>query len=682
MNRRIAPFGGVALLVLIWIISEAWGGGWRRNSWHQGDEARRKQVLAELTTRPDVLINLDPIDMPSTADMIRLGRSATPAIINGLVNSMNPTVREACAAVLTGTRDPAALDALMDALDDPEHSVRVTAIKALGKVESRKATARLLAFIDKPNLSYGLRESAIKALGRLGDPSAVKPLLNYFKKTWDHAAQQALWDLRRHLNPRQITQLVVAPLKAYNADPQPPGWVLGTSIELAAKLKIRDAVKPLIKRFPDQTGLQNRIVRALGLIGDRKAERFLTGLLDATASARLINNVTFALQRLGVDVAPFLRKALTDRRAYIRFNAAFVVGDLKASALVPDLISALSDPNDFVRTEAAVALGKIADPKARQALEGASKEKNPIVRRDALLALAKIDYPAYRQRVFDELVSSNIRSVRNRAITQLCGGADPTALPVILEAVGPDDYEGRTQVLRCLGRFHTLDELGPASGAAVAFLLRLAAGSGDRHRALVLLARWADDRTRFILRQWLSAPGGEVDQLIRAMGRLKDAQSKGKVMPWFESTERASVRLYAAFYLAALGDAKGVDALVKALEIAPVELKRVAAQRMTELDVANIDGLQSRLTDLLTHADVYVRLYVARVLLQTGSTRATAALSKELDKRVPFIRDEVLDIVERAPKKVRAEVITGWLEDVDVHLRRDLRRILEKYAEG
>ena len=47
----------------------------------------------------------------------------------------------------------------------------------------------------------------------------------------------------------------------------------------------------------------------------------LRGLLDQSADARLLNNVVFALSRLGEDVQPFLRQAVGDRRAYIRFNA-------------------------------------------------------------------------------------------------------------------------------------------------------------------------------------------------------------------------------------------------------------------------------------------------------------------------------------------------------------------------
>ncbi len=663
-----APLAVVALLGLVVVLSDAWGGG--RYGRRRPSSERRREILKRMPAEPDLLINLDASDMPSTTDIIRLGRTVTPAVVNGLVNSMSEQVRQICAAVLTGTRDPAALDALVDALDDPDASVRRFALRALGSVESRKATPRLLALLRKPGVSYSLKAEAVKALGRIGDPAAVDPLLTYFRSTWDAAAQRALWDLRRQLSGRQLRIIVLEPLKAAGREGGPSGTVLRFSLERAGELKVSAAAPLLRKMFPERRGLQNRIIYNLGRIGDRSSVPFLKGLLDRTAQARLLNNVTFALQRLGQDPKPFLRTALADRRAYIRFNAAFVVGDLKEAGLVPELLVALKDRNDYVRSEAAVALGKVGSPDARSALEQASKETNPIVRRDALLALARADYPAYRQRVIEELVASKLRSVRERAIAFLAEQADPSVLPIALAALDPGDYRDCNLGLALLRPFDTLD-----SAEATAFLLRLASRGGHRHEALVLLARFADERARFVLRQWVEAPDGEQSQLLRAMGRYKEAQAAAVARRWLAKGDAPTAQLYAAYALAAVGDEVGRKRLLAAIEQAPVEAKRTAAMLWTQLEPEQAAAGLPTLAKLLEHADVYVRLYAARALLRQGDEQAFVSLRKELDRRVPFVRDEVLDILERSPRAYRDPVLKQWLGS-DVHVRAELERIL------
>lgn len=637
-------------------------------AWAQSREDRQKKVLQSLPSQPDVLVNLQFGDLPSTTDMIQLGRTATPAIINGLINSMDANVRGACAAVLTATRDPKARDALVDALEDPEIWIRALAIKALGQVEGTQSTAPLLAVVRKERGNESLKLDAIGALGRLGDPAAVQPLLDEFEARWDDATQRALWDLRRHLSSRQLRTVVVGPLTVKDPNVVPDS-VFARSIELAGELKMREAVKPLMKRFGDADRHQNAIVHALGKIGDRDAVKFLNGLLDRSAEARLLNNVVFALDRLKEDPKPFLREALSDRRAYIRFNAAFVAGDLKQAALLPELKTALADRNDYVRSEVAVALGKIGDRGAVEALEAASREENPIVRRDALLALARIDFPAYRDRVLDELATSPVDSVRTRAVDFLSSQADPALASRIVNTLDPTGWRDRSLGLAYLDQFFTLD-----SESVTGWLLRVAAGDSDRDDALRLLGRLKDERARFALRQWLSHPTGEENQLLRAMGRYQDQPSAAHARQWLAANSVAT-QLHAAYLLAQVGEAGGMDRLVAAIETAPLYLKRTSARLLTELDPAKLPEIEPALRKLLKHEDVYVRIYASRALIERPDAEAFAVLWLELSKRIPFIRDEVLDVFERAPKASRDSVMATWLAFADPMLRRDLERI-------
>ncbi|MDY0058946.1 MAG: HEAT repeat domain-containing protein [Myxococcota bacterium] len=677
------------LLLMVLATAEAWEGkgGPGLDSWEdaegisyqRGDEGeqegtdslttRRRKVLAGLPTKPDLLINLAADELPATGDLIRLGKTATPALVNGLVNSMSREVRTTCAAVLAETRDPAALEQLLDALDDPDEEVVSWSLLALGSMESRRATPRLLFLLRQPRAPGHLKRTATGTLGRLGDPAAVGPLLELFLRTWDPAAQQALWDLRRHLPPTQLEQLIVSPLKAPKERPA-PNAVLAFAVERAGDLRLAAATPALQRLFETQLGLQNRIVYNLGRIGDRKAIPFLNGLLDRTAEPRLMNNVAFALQRLGHDVTPFLTEALADRRAYIRFNAAFVAGDLRAQQLAPALAQALQDPNDYVRSEVAVALGKIAAPGTLPALEAASREWNPIVRRDALLALASIDYPRYRERVLQELIGSPLRSVRARAVAFLADRQDPTVIPAVLATIDPYQPAGARLGLQMLDRFPQLD-----SPEATAFLLRVAASDVEDQDALRLLGRFADERARFALRQWAASPGERPDQLLRALGRFRDQDSEPLARRWLAQGDPAA-QLHAAFLLASLGRPEGGERLLQALAGGPEEQKETAARLLTEVELGRVPGLEDGLLRLLTHDDALVRLSAARALVERGDPRAFQQLERELAKKVPFIQTEVLDLLRRAPRTVIEPVVNAWLPRADRLLRLDLEKLL------
>lgn len=672
--RTMSALAGVLACALV--LSEAIGGDKRGGDDPPRELSEREKVLQALSSDDGVLINLSASDLPSTTDMIRLGRPATPAIVNGLVNSMSSTVRSACAAVLTGTRDPRAVAALLDALDDPDESVRHLAITALGQVETTQATPRLLGLLDKPNTSYGIKRAALQALGRLGDPQAIGPLLGYFERTWDGAAQDALWDMRRRLSSAQLQRLVVTPLVAAGrgGESTPSHDVLATAVQLAATLQVKGAGPAMRKIFNDHSGLQNKILNALGRIGDTGAIPFLKGLLDPAAPARVLNNVAFALDRLGQDVAPFLKTSLADRRAYIRFNAAFVAGDLKTKGVVPELLTALKDPNDFVRSNAAIALGQIGDKAAVAGLEATSREKNPVVKADALLALAAIDYPAYRDRVIAEVVGGRHGPSRRKAIDYLASRKDPQIIEPVLQALDPNGYADRAAGLRMLDTFDSIK-----TPAATAFLLRLAARDDYDGTPYQLLGRFADPEAGFILRQWLSQPGGNTDQLLRVAGRFKDPASLPLVTPWTDEKRSLSAQLHAAFALTQISaDAAAGERLANAIEALPLHFKRTAARLLTEVDPAKVAGLTARLQALLKHEDVYVRLYAARALMARGEAGAAGVLATELQKRTPFIRDEVLDIIERSPPAHRDPVLRGWIVGADVHLRRDLQRILDK----
>src|SRR5439155_1820480 len=161
----------------------------------------------------------------------------------------------------------------------------------------------------------------------------------------------------------------------------------------AASVASPKLVKALVRQIdaPDDN-LRNKSIRALGLIGDKRAEPALLALLPKVRDARLLNNVAFALER--IDRPAFfaeVERLITHKQAVIRMNAAFVVGDVRRADGAPLLARALADPSDRVRLEAIEAAAKLPDPAPllRQALHDASEG----VRLQSVAACGNLSHP-------------------------------------------------------------------------------------------------------------------------------------------------------------------------------------------------------------------------------------------------------------------------------------------------
>jgi len=74
------------------------------------------------------------------------------------------------------------------------------------------------------------------------------------------------------------------------------------------------------------------------------------------------------LSELGQEAVPMLIRALGDRRAMIRGNAALVLGQRRELSAVGFLIPLLREDDAVVRLKAVMALGNIATPDSTAAL--------------------------------------------------------------------------------------------------------------------------------------------------------------------------------------------------------------------------------------------------------------------------------------------------------------------------
>lgn len=162
-----------------------------------------------------------------------------------------PIVRATAArAVLSLPPDEAAA-VLLPLLNDRDEFVRQETAYALGETRSRRATAPLLAIVDKEKVD-GVRGAAVVSLGLIGDEAAVVPL----SQTLDLRVN------RRKKNENEFVRRAAA-------------IALG-------QIGSRAALPALIAALSDErtpNDVRREAARSLGLIGDSSAVAPLRGVL-------------------------------------------------------------------------------------------------------------------------------------------------------------------------------------------------------------------------------------------------------------------------------------------------------------------------------------------------------------------------------------------------------------------
>ena len=136
-----------------------------------------------------------------------LGRAAEtgpqpPAALDALIEALDchyPEVRRVAAEALGHFDEPKALDALAKALDDPDPTVRWYAAGSLER-HPTGAVPRLVAALAKPNATA----EAAAALGRLADPAALDPLVASLAAAQGRGRENIVWAIGQVLrrNPR------------------------------------------------------------------------------------------------------------------------------------------------------------------------------------------------------------------------------------------------------------------------------------------------------------------------------------------------------------------------------------------------------------------------------------------------------------------------------------------------
>lgn len=148
----------------------------------RNDAARALGELADARAVEPLFLALSDADAPvrdsAGQALMRVGLPAASRLVATLRNPRSP-LRVAAARLLGGIGGSEAMQALLEAADDPDWHVREAATEALGSFRDAKAIKALL--VGLKDLDWNVCAAAARALGRLKEASAVIRLVETLK---------------------------------------------------------------------------------------------------------------------------------------------------------------------------------------------------------------------------------------------------------------------------------------------------------------------------------------------------------------------------------------------------------------------------------------------------------------------------------------------------------------------
>jgi HEAT repeat protein len=265
-----------------------------------------------------------------------------------------------------GEIDPADIEGVKNALDDPAPEVRRRAAWGIGQLGVKGMAKKILELLQRDPEGAG---DYIMGLGLQGDPEAV-PTLTQFASSSHHQrkALAALENFRTDEARRALERALH----------DPDNSVRLKAVQSLEKAGDASSVPALLGILHDPYQLvADAALRAIPKIGDDSAVPALLGLLntlDEKARTELCANLGRMRLKNPEPVGDALLKMLDDPSAQVRIGVIVGLGELNEKRAVPKLIEMVRNatkPGGNRATGAnwaMVALGKIGGPEATSVL--------------------------------------------------------------------------------------------------------------------------------------------------------------------------------------------------------------------------------------------------------------------------------------------------------------------------
>lgn len=646
----------------------------------------RERILKRLPSDPTVLINVTRGDMPSSSDVLNLGKRSTRALERCLADNVDEAMRWTCAELLGYLGDRRALPSLQTALEDWDQSVRLMVIDVLARMPDESSFGPLMRLYRRRDESRTTRAAILNALGKLSTQQGVQVLrqvLHHDPSKEERArredlrrdAFQGLWASRHLVARATLAQDVAYALRS--DDDQ----LVYSATEAAAELRDASLVEPLTKLVGHTDAeIRNRSVYALGVIGNRAATQVLTREMPRVREARMLNNIAFALDRLDRREYNKTIQALAQhKQAIIRLNAAFVVGDVKQPDGLPLLSQSLEDPSDLVKASAIVAIGKLGAEGGIRSLTKYTNHPNPSLKEEAIYAINRLSGGKHLDLIYAELYDSAFargegrEAIRRRAAVELGKAGDRRVRDYLLLC-----YETHECELSSVRGYLTQD-----NSAEVTRRLFLGWAQGRVELTTELARRRPAGLVELALGRRDSAEGmGHLEQMadsIDLVGQLGKRQDREEISRHLQH-EDLRLRLHAAVALIRLGDTSASKRLLSDLDNLPVEWLSTFVGIASRIEEASARQLLGPELERRTRGDdLELALACAAVLLNWDPERGFFRFLDALAAQRVQERELALRYLQRNRSPTLTWVLRRALaRETRPYTRDRLRQLLDK----
>jgi len=624
-----------------------------------------------------------------------------------LLEDDNAQVRMNAATILGSIGDTRAVDPLIRAVTAPSNPTGGTskryfsqstneAIRALGNIGDKKATAALIQALDETKL----QSNAIDALGKLKDARAIPALIIFLK------------DQRIRIRSKAIL-------------------ALGNIGDPAAL----DHLESLV--FDEKFPKKYNVVEAIGKINDKRAWKILADLLERSGTALACNaaqNLARAKQKHAI--ATLLRAA--QKRKDLSQCVARALRHYKSSMYMPILTADLESEEKTVKRAAIIILGELGGAESLAALKAASADPDPEIQRYGRQSIRKIEMarqsppkgtrprmiPGYdpsmrveqirgrNKRVlvrhpdqkFDPDISSsqitiatrNKRAmkpsqpkiptdqlitqlsdtdpqVRQEAVSRIGWRADKTAGAKLIPLLQDPDIHVRRTAAIALGRLEVQQAVEPLIQSLKDPDINL------RVFAIGALGELGDSRAVPHLRALFpdKAPAVRRSSFL-ALSMINDPAAKNSIISALSERRDYRIRREAADILGDMDDRRTIPRLMNLLDDKNEYVRQAAARSLAKLGAQDaVDPLIERLED----ADLYVRLASIRALGEIGDSKAIEPLlDRTLIRKEPLIRQRSLQALRLfqsdASRDLMLSIFSNHYNSEDVRERSKSEKIL------
>jgi HEAT repeat protein/tRNA A-37 threonylcarbamoyl transferase component Bud32 len=563
----------------------------------------------------DQSMRLDGINL-----LARAGDLQAASILVNYINDSDEAIAIDSLKAVVSLKQDDTLEAIIKLLDTQRPILRQWAVWGTGEFRDKKASNALLKLLNHND--PGTRATAAYALGNIGDNKAVPSLVQVIIEDSDtdvrKNAAESILQLKENLNI--------------------PGFV-----DMAIDGNIEKRKSFIMKYFAEEThdereenfddinkylsDLQSKNPRARAdacrSLGNIKLPDSVPYLIETLKDEdeNVCRAAGYALARYEEAVDPLI-SLLYDANEHALQMAIWVLGELKATKAVFEIINMLEHELPDIRQNAAYALGNIGDRKAIEPLiKCISKDDNKDVRIYAAESLKKIDNTKNIEKIIKVAKSDDELLRKNIIKTVYPGGTSETS---------DDRSDYREDEI--FPEAETLNDRNPDM----------------RKDALLVMAEKYKARALSIIITKLTDPDETVrDVAIRAIVEINDPVVVDNLIECLRDPSPL-VQQRAAWGLGEFKDRKALVGLLGLLGSRDGAVRATAAYALGNLE----DGrsVEHLCTTMLNDVDPDVRKYSAESLGQIGDKRASnallLALKKEQDLEVRKIISKVFSALK------------------------------------